>query len=94
MCLPDEIGIIVDRVFDTEEIVVKPVAPILRDIVMFSGNTILGDGSVIMILDPNGIAAASGDITVEESAIREQAVARASQGGGWNVTWALAVCGA
>ena len=25
-------GIIVDRVFDTEEIVVKPVAPILRDI--------------------------------------------------------------
>lgn len=49
-------GIIVDRVFDTEEIVVKPVAPILRDIDMFSGNTILGDGSVIMILDPNGIA--------------------------------------
>jgi two-component system chemotaxis sensor kinase CheA len=74
-------GIIVDRVFDTEEIVVKPVAPILRDIAMFSGNTILGDGSVIMILDPNGIAAASGDITVEESGIREQAVARASHGG-------------
>jgi two-component system chemotaxis sensor kinase CheA len=74
-------GIIVDRVFDTEEIVVKPVAPILRDIAMFSGNTILGDGSVIMILDPNGIAAASGDITVDESGIREQAVARASQGG-------------
>jgi two-component system, chemotaxis family, sensor kinase CheA len=70
-------GIIVDRVFDTEEIVVKPVAPILRDIAMFSGNTILGDGSVIMILDPNGIATASGDITVEESGIREQAVARA-----------------
>ncbi|MFO0345442.1 MAG: hybrid sensor histidine kinase/response regulator, partial [Labrys sp. (in: a-proteobacteria)] len=53
-------GIMVDRVFDTEEIVVKPVAPILRDVPMFSGNTILGDGSVIMILDPNGIAAGSG----------------------------------
>jgi two-component system chemotaxis sensor kinase CheA len=53
------IGIIVDRVFDTEEIVVKPVAPILRHVTMFSGNTILGDGSVIMILDPNGIASAS-----------------------------------
>lgn len=52
------LGIIVDRVFDTEEIVVKPVAPILRHITMFSGNTILGDGSVIMILDPNGIARA------------------------------------
>ncbi len=53
-------GIIVDRVFDTEEIVVKPVAPILRDIKFYSGNTILGDGSVIMILDPNGISAATG----------------------------------
>ncbi|HYD98407.1 MAG TPA: chemotaxis protein CheW [Alphaproteobacteria bacterium] len=55
-------GIIVDRVFDTEEIVVKPVAPILRHIEMFSGNTILGDGSVIMILDPNGIATATGEM--------------------------------
>ena len=54
------LGVIVDRVFDTEEIVVKPVAPILRHITMFSGNTILGDGSVIMILDPNGIARAAG----------------------------------
>ncbi|MBO6804461.1 MAG: chemotaxis protein CheA, partial [Thalassospira sp.] len=57
-------GIIVDRVFDTEEIVVKPVAPILRDLSLFSGNTILGDGSVIMILDPNGIATRTGEITV------------------------------
>jgi two-component system, chemotaxis family, sensor kinase CheA len=69
-------GIIVDRVFDTEEIVVKPVAPILRDIGMFSGNTILGDGSVIMILDPNGIAAATGEITVGEQARRSEALAR------------------
>ena len=48
-------GLIVDQVFDTEEIVVKPVAPILRDIGVFSGNTILGDGNVVMILDLNGI---------------------------------------
>lgn len=61
-------GIIVDRVFDTEEIVVKPVAPILRDIQLFSGNTILGDGAVVMILDPNGIAAATGEIAVSGSA--------------------------
>ena len=53
-------GIIVDRVFDTEEIVVEPVAPILRDIPVYSGNTILGDGSVIMILDPNGIVSSVG----------------------------------
>ena len=57
---PNVFGIIVDRVFDTEEIVVKPVAPILRHVTMFGGNTILGDGSVIMILDPNGIARSTG----------------------------------
>ena len=61
------LGIIVDRVFDTEEIVVKPVAPILRHVTMFSGNTILGDGSVIMILDPNGMARATGVGAGEES---------------------------
>ena len=55
-----QLGIIVDDVFDTEEIVVKPVAPVLRHVTMFSGNTILGDGSVIMILDPNGVARSAG----------------------------------
>ncbi|WP_372620076.1 chemotaxis protein CheW [Falsiroseomonas sp.] len=62
-------GIIVDRVHDTEEIVVKPVPPILRHIGVFSGNTILGDGSVIMILDPNGIARATG-VTAEAAGTR------------------------
>ena len=51
-----QFGIVVDSVFDTEEIVVKPAASILREIALFSGNTILGDGSVIMIMDPNGVA--------------------------------------
>ncbi|MBT7746150.1 MAG: response regulator, partial [Alphaproteobacteria bacterium] len=59
-------GIVVDKVFDTEEIVVKPVAPFLREIKAYSGNTILGDGSVIMILDPNGIADMSGEISEED----------------------------
>jgi two-component system chemotaxis sensor kinase CheA len=69
-------GIIVDRVFDTEEIVVKPVAPILRHISMFSGNTILGDGSVIMILDPNGIAGSTGEIVGGSQATAETSAAR------------------
>ncbi|MBZ0216229.1 MAG: hybrid sensor histidine kinase/response regulator [Fimbriimonadaceae bacterium] len=60
-------GIVVDAVFHTEEIVVKPMSSMLRDIAMFSGNTILGDGSVIMIIDPNGIAQTVGaDISEEE----------------------------
>ncbi|PCI99275.1 MAG: hybrid sensor histidine kinase/response regulator [Alphaproteobacteria bacterium] len=61
-----EFGIIVDRVFDTEEIVVKPVAQILKGLTLFSGNTILGDGSVIMILDPNGIANVTGNANMSE----------------------------
>ena len=60
-------GIIVDRVFDTEEIVVKPVAPILRGTRFYAGNTILGDGSVIMILDPNGLSSITNQIDSAES---------------------------
>jgi two-component system chemotaxis sensor kinase CheA len=59
-------GLIVDQVFDTEEIVVKPVAKILKDVSLFSGNTILGDGSVIMILDPGGIAKVTGENSLSE----------------------------
>ena len=66
------IGLVVDRVFDTEEIVVKPVSPLLRGIAIFGGSTILGDGSVIMILDPGGIARAVGqaDTADREAAAR------------------------
>lgn len=53
-------GIVVDRVFDTEEIVVKPVSSLLNGQAVFSGNTILGDGQVIMILDSSGILKTSG----------------------------------
>jgi two-component system chemotaxis sensor kinase CheA len=66
-------GIIVDRVFDTEEIVVKPVAPLLRGTRFYVGNTILGDGSVIMILDPNGLSQAAGQIEhADQAAIQDQ----------------------
>jgi len=37
---------------------VKPVSRCMRHISCFSGTTILGDGRVIMILDPNGLASA------------------------------------
>src|SRR5262249_24420727 len=50
-------GLAVDRVLDTEEIVIKPVAPILKDLPIYAGNTILGDGRVVMILDTSGLAA-------------------------------------
>jgi two-component system chemotaxis sensor kinase CheA len=56
-------GTVVDSVFHTEEIVIKPMSSKLRQIAAFSGTTILGDGSVIMIIDPNGIAQALGRAT-------------------------------
>ncbi len=65
-------GVVVDGVFDTEEIVVKPVSTILREISMFSGNTILGDGSVIMILDPNGMAASVATTELDKEEVTEQ----------------------
>jgi len=66
-------GIVVDAVFHTEEIVVKPMSSKLRHIALFCGNTILGDGSVIMIIDPNGIAQALGTT----AAVQLQSVAAA-----------------
>ena len=53
-------GIVVDAVFHTEEIVIKPLSSKLRHIAAFSGTTILGDGTVIMIIDPNGVSQALG----------------------------------
>jgi two-component system chemotaxis sensor kinase CheA len=64
-------GVIVDEVHDTEEIVVKPLATLLRGVPMLSGATILGDGTVVVILDPNGLADALGALHrdgAEESA--------------------------
>lgn len=75
-------GLVVDAVFHTEEIVVKPMSSMLRHLSMFSGNTILGDGSVIMILDPNGIANAIGsaiDSEVAEKAKAQEAVTVTSE---------------
>ncbi|MBN8975924.1 MAG: hybrid sensor histidine kinase/response regulator [Rhizobiales bacterium] len=70
-------GIVVDGVFHTEEIVVKPMSTKLRHINMFSGNTILGDGAVIMIVDPNGIAQALGtSVAAQHELVDENAASR------------------
>ncbi|MFZ0990112.1 MAG: chemotaxis protein CheA [Xanthobacteraceae bacterium] len=53
-------GAVVDNVFHTEEIVIKPMSSKLRHIAIFSGMTILGDGSVIMVIDPNVLAQSLG----------------------------------
>ncbi|MBX7147946.1 hybrid sensor histidine kinase/response regulator [bacterium] len=52
-----QFGLIVDEIYDTQEIVVKPVGRLLREVNLFSGSTILGDGRVVIILDIARISA-------------------------------------
>ncbi len=49
-------GLVVERICDTEEIVVKPLAKWLKSIPVFAGATIMGDGKVALILDVLGLA--------------------------------------
>ncbi len=49
-------GLVVDRICDTEEIVVKPLGKLLKGLASFAGATIMGDGKVALILDVMGIA--------------------------------------
>ena len=53
-------GLVVDKVNDTAEIVVKPLSRQLKGISEYAGTTIMGDGSVALILDVMGIAIAAG----------------------------------
>ncbi len=53
-------GLIVDRVRNTEEIVVKPLHKTLARLSVFSGATIMGDGRVALILDVVGLARIAG----------------------------------
>ena len=66
----DAFGIVVDDVLHTEEIVVKPMATRLKQIPFFAGAAILGDGSVILILDPNGLAQAVGPSATRDARLK------------------------
>lgn len=52
-------GLVVDTIVENEEIVVKPLSHYLTECQCFSGATILGDGTIAMILDPVNIAQAA-----------------------------------
>ncbi|HEY8945816.1 MAG TPA: chemotaxis protein CheW, partial [Polyangiaceae bacterium] len=51
-----QFGLMVDSVFDTEEIVVKPLSRELKGLNVYAGATIMGDGRVALILDVIGLA--------------------------------------
>ncbi|MFN3191451.1 MAG: chemotaxis protein CheA [Aureliella sp.] len=51
-----QFGLVVDSINDTQEIVVKPLGQHLKNITAYAGSTIMGDGTVALILDTAGIA--------------------------------------
>ena len=55
-----EFGLVVDEISDTAEIVVKPLGKILKQVSVFAGATIMGDGKVALILDVLGISESVG----------------------------------
>ncbi len=71
-------GLVVDRVINTEEIVVKAVGSQLKAIGLYSGATVLGDGAVALILDVQALARrALRAETAERQEAREAAAAGA-----------------
>src|ERR1039457_171727 len=53
-------GLVVDGLADPEEIVVKPLSAVLKDIGLYSGATVLGNADLALILDPGAIAMKAG----------------------------------
>jgi two-component system chemotaxis sensor kinase CheA len=53
-------GLVVDGLADPEEIVVKPLSAVLKNIGLYSGATVLGNAELALILDPGAIAARAG----------------------------------
>jgi two-component system chemotaxis sensor kinase CheA len=86
-------GIVVDCIYDTEEIVVKPVSPVLKSLGVYSGNTILGDGSVCMIIDPNGLLARIDHLQMSDSKAAEKQVAAETRESGDQVRLLLVRAG-
>lgn len=67
-----EFGLVVDRIDDTQEIVVKPLGKQLKGLSAYAGATIMGDGRVALILDVHGLAELSGVLNVAQDASRAQ----------------------
>jgi two-component system chemotaxis sensor kinase CheA len=53
-------GLVVDGLADPEEIVVKPLSAVLKNIGLYSGATVLGNADLALILDPGAIAVKAG----------------------------------
>ncbi|MEE8289892.1 MAG: chemotaxis protein CheA, partial [Candidatus Tectomicrobia bacterium] len=72
-----QFGLVVDSVHDTEEIVVKPLSKQLKDLAVYAGATIMGDGRVALILDVLGLAQRAHVLSERREAIQMDALTQA-----------------
>lgn len=73
-------GLVVDEINDTEEIVVKPLGKQLKNISAFAGATIMGDGTVALILDVLGLAQRSRVVSESRGRAGHDALMRTTNG--------------
>ncbi len=73
-----QLGLIVDRINDTQEIVVKPLWKHLKGLACFAGATVMGDGKVALILDVFGLAQRAGAIAPAQGSVVAEAQAPAA----------------
>jgi two-component system chemotaxis sensor kinase CheA len=71
-------GIVVDGIFDTQEIVVKALGRRLKGLTSYLGATIMGDGRVALILDIPGFARLSGMASQSRDLRKQDSVAKVS----------------
>ncbi len=69
----EQVGIVVDRIIGKNQTVIKQMSPLHEEITQISGATILGDGTVALILDPIHLIEVGRDvraaITAEEALV-------------------------
>jgi two-component system chemotaxis sensor kinase CheA len=66
-----QFGLLVDDIYDTEEIVVKPLGRELKGLNVYAGATIMGDGRVALILDVAGLAERTGVVVADRRGSRD-----------------------
>jgi len=61
-------GLVVDELISKQEVVIKSLGPITRDLPGLLGGAILGDGSIALILDPTSLVTTSSEKATAEKA--------------------------
>ena len=82
-------GLVVDGLADPEEIVVKPLSAVLKEIGLYSGATVLGNADLALILDPGSIAMKAGVTMSAEEEAAHAAVAETAEEAAKNMEYLL-----